>query len=349
MTLRKSFSTVTRRMVIAPSSYEEIFEAAVRKSQKIAATSLYRNLGYHKKVEIRRIESANRYVVKRLKDIALTTPFLKELHPFYKELLSVLIDIDSLKKSVSRIYRASSIVNKISRECIRKVRQSKDHNSIIKHRRSYFGRLKSILKKLDKDFKVVRKAQLDMLKLPDVRPEIFTVVVAGPPNVGKSSLIRAITKAKPEVREYPFTTKSLTVGHIKVNSTIVQVLDTPGLLDRPLSERNKIELQAILALKHLADLIIFMFDPTETCGFPLSYQKNVLSEVLNSFRNVPFIYVANKVDVASKNHIQRIQEIISRDFSSNIVLISAKERINLEEVLKLIEKHVKEKEQHQSS
>ena len=129
----------------------------------------------------------------------------------------------------------------------------------------------------------------------------------------------------------------------------MQVLDTPGLLDRPLSERNKIELQAILALKHLADLIIFMFDPTETCGFPLSYQKNVLSEVLNSFRNVPFIYVANKVDVASKNHIQRIQEIIGRDFSSNIVLISAKERINLEEVLKLIEKHVKEKEQHQSS
>lgn len=346
MKLKRSLSIVTRKMVLAPSSYEEIFEAAVRRARKInGATLPRRKLGYIKKIEIKRIETANSYIVSRLKKIAFTTPFVKELHPFYRELLSIIVDLNFLKKSLSRIYGAAFILNKVAKEHILAIRRAEDRASIVKQRRAYFGRLKSILEDLNKDFKIVRAAQIKILKLPDINPEIYSVVVAGPPNVGKSSLVRALTRAKPEVREYPFTTKSITVGHLTIGSTVVQVLDTPGLLDRPLSERNRIELQAILALKYLADLIIFMFDPTETCGFTLDYQIGVLHEILSSFKDVPFAYVANKIDIASHEHVEKMNKIARNLLATDkVIFISAKEGINLDIVKKIIERYVKERE-----
>jgi nucleolar GTP-binding protein len=82
--------------------------------------------------------------------------------------------------------------------------------------------------------------------------------------VGKSSLLRCLSSAKPEIAQYPFTTKEIHVGHIEKTEKYItkrfQIIDTPGLLDRPLSKRNEIEKQAIAALTHLADLIVFVLD-----------------------------------------------------------------------------------------
>ena len=46
-----------------------------------------------------------------------------------------------------------------------------------------------------------------------------------------------------EVQPYAFTTKSLYVGHTDYKYLRWQVIDTPGILDRPLEERNTIEMQ----------------------------------------------------------------------------------------------------------
>ena len=47
-----------------------------------------------------------------------------------------------------------------------------------------------------------------------------------------------------DVQPYAFTTKSLFVGHMDYRYLRWQVIDTPGILDRPLEERNTIEMQA---------------------------------------------------------------------------------------------------------
>jgi nucleolar GTP-binding protein len=129
------------------------------------------------------------------------------------------------------------------------------------------------------------------------------VVIAGYPNVGKSSLIRRLSAAKPEVAQYPFTTKQVYVGHMEktvhYQKKRFQIIDTPGLLDRPLSERNNIERQAIAALRHLADLIVFLFDPSETSGYPMEEQTMMLQNLQKLFSDVPFIIVENKVDVCN--------------------------------------------------
>ena len=68
-------------------------------------------------------------------------------------------------------------------------------------------------------------------------------------------------------------------------------------MDRPIYQRNEIEKQAIAALNHLADIIVFVLDPSETCGYLLKDQLNLLSQIQNLFKDCSFIIVENKVDL----------------------------------------------------
>jgi nucleolar GTP-binding protein len=67
-------------------------------------------------------------------------------------------------------------------------------------------------------------------------------------------------------------------------------------LDRPLEKRNEIEKNAIAALKHLANVIIFIVDPSETSGYSLESQNNLLSQIKKTFKDVKMIVVENKID-----------------------------------------------------
>ena len=55
-----------------------------------------------------------------------------------------------------------------------------------------------------------------------------------------------------------------------------QVIDTPGILDHALEERNTIEMQAITALAHLRASVLYVMDTSEQCGYTLEQQVNTL-------------------------------------------------------------------------
>jgi len=50
------------------------------------------------------------------------------------------------------------------------------------------------------------------------------------------------------------------------------VIDTPGILDHPLEDRNTIEMQAITALAHLRAAVLYFVDVSEQCGSTLEQQ-----------------------------------------------------------------------------
>lgn len=54
-------------------------------------------------------------------------------------------------------------------------------------------------------------------------------VLIGPPNSGKSSLLKALTRAEPEVAPYPFTTREPAPGMMPFEDVYVQLIDTPPI------------------------------------------------------------------------------------------------------------------------
>jgi nucleolar GTP-binding protein len=54
------------------------------------------------------------------------------------------------------------------------------------------------------------------------------------------------------------------------------VVDTPGILDHALEERNTIEMQAITAMAHLRASILYIMDVSEQCGYSIEEQVNAI-------------------------------------------------------------------------
>ncbi|CAJ0603885.1 unnamed protein product [Cylicocyclus nassatus] len=101
-----------------------------------------------------------------------------------------------------------------------------------------------------------------------------TLILCGFPNVDKSSFINNVTRADVEVQPYAFATKA---RHLDYKVLRWQVIDTPGILDQPLEERNTIEMQAVTALAHLKAAVLFIMDISEQCNKTIAEQAKVVA------------------------------------------------------------------------
>jgi nucleolar GTP-binding protein len=241
-----------------------------------------------------------------LANIVRRFPSFENLPRFYYELTDILVGVEKLKMSLASVDWASRKIHEISRNYVGKIRDSESPETF---RKEAFGRMASIIKSIDKDLLFLNKARNILRKLPEVLEEP-TIVVAGYPNVGKSSFVSKITGASPEIAPYPFTTKGVTIGHCTRNTVRYQIMDTPGLLDRPMSERNEIELQAITAISYLDAVVMFLLDPSESCGYEIEDQMRLLKEIRANF-DLPVLVVANKADRSEFRELPEVQFKIS--------------------------------------
>lgn len=72
----------------------------------------------------------------------------------------------------------------------------------------------------------------------------------------------------------------LSIAHVTCCCTWSQVTDTPGLLERPLSERNAMERLTLACLNHLPSAVLFVLDLTAQCGTSVQDQLAIRSHPL---------------------------------------------------------------------
>lgn len=275
---------------------DEILDRAFRKASKVDFQGNTR-IETVKEINIGKMKSISDTIVTTMGKYVKAFPSYERLSPFYAELVDITVGKDKMKKSLGALDWCRGNVARVSKAAIRDILYARHIPEIDEVRRAAYGRISSFVKQVKKELKFLSQARNTMRKFPTVDPKIPTIVIAGAPNVGKSQLVGKISSAKPRVAVYPFTTQEISVGTFEKKYQRYQVIDTPGLLDREFNERNKMELRAILALRHLANAIVFMFDPTETCGYPMSSQEHLLETVKKEFGDVPMIEVENKVDL----------------------------------------------------
>ncbi len=270
---------------------EEILDRSYRR-----AAAKKREKKNKKKANEEFVRAIYRSVHDKLDATVKTFPTFDNLPVFYQEMAEILFGINKLKKSLGALTWASNQARVLGSEYAQEMRKSED---VVALRKQATARISSVVYQIDKDLHFLNEARNVLRKLPDIRDE-FTIVVAGYPNVGKSSFIRLVSSAEPEVAGYAFTTKEVYVGHYYIGRERIQIVDTPGILDRPAQERNYIEHQALTAITNVADVILFLLDASETCGYSLDNQKALLDEISRVVGDdVPVEVVVNKSDLCS--------------------------------------------------
>ncbi|TAN49798.1 MAG: GTPase ObgE [Methylococcaceae bacterium] len=129
---------------------------------------------------------------------------------------------------------------------------------------------------------------------------IADVGLLGLPNAGKSSLIRAVSSAKPKVADYPFTTLYPNLGVVRVDELRGFVMaDIPGLIEGAAEGAGL----GLKFLKHLSRtrLLLHVVDvePYETMEHPVVSAKKVIAELgkwSQELLEKPRWLVLNKID-----------------------------------------------------
>jgi nucleolar GTP-binding protein len=235
---------------------------------------------------------------------------------FYKELYKLLFTDIDIKKLRERIKYIRKTIKQVYLKYNNDIKLTKDKKLIEKYRREFYGRISSILRRNWIIFKYYNIYLNRRRKIPNIK-NLPTVVISGLPNVGKSTLLKNLTGSNVKIEPYPFTTKDLMIGYIKTPYFDIQVIDTPGILDRPIEEMNEIEKKSILALNYLANLIIYIFDLTETCGYSIEEQINLLNMIKKIFNKEIILYFSKK-DLFTEREEKILNEFIKKYNNMNI-------------------------------
>lgn len=282
----------------------------------------------------------------RLQMILTQFPQLEDIHPFYADLINVLYDRDHYKMALGHVNVINKVIQNTSKEFLKLLKYGESAYRCKQLKKSALGRMASAAKKLKGSLEYLEEVRQHMSRLPSISLSTPTLLICGYPNVGKSSLINKMSRAKVEVQPYAFTTKSLYVGHFELGGVEYQVIDTPGLLDHKLEDRNTIEMQSIVALAHVKALALFLIDVSESCGFSVADQIALFNSLQSLLGR--HLIVLSKADVAKVENLSPESRQVLEDFLSSrpYVEISTKCDYNIE-VLKttacgLVEKEDKE-------
>ena len=155
-----------------------------------------------------------------------------------------------------------------------------------------------------------RRVQLELKVLADVG-------LLGYPNAGKSTLVRAVSAAKPKVADYPFTTLAPSLGVVRVDYGRSYVIaDIPGLIEGAaegagLGHQFLRHLQRTKLIVHLIDIA-----PFDANVDPVKEARALVAELKKydpALHAKPRWLVFNKVDLLDKKEADaRIKDALRR-------------------------------------
>ena len=168
---------------------------------------------------------------------------------------------------------------------------------------------------------------------------IADVGIIGLPNAGKSSLLSALTKAKPKIANYPFTTLNPNLGVAEYNDKEITIADIPGLVEGAhegigLGDKFLRHIERCKSLIHLVDItdkniIKNYFKIRKELA---KYSKNLIKK--------REIIVFNKIDILNENEISLKINVFKKEIKKNIYKISATQNKGLVEIKRLLIKNV---------
>ena len=303
-----------KKIAQVPTS-KDFIDIVLSKTQRQTPTVIHRGYAITRirQFYMRKVKYTQQSWHEKLSRILEDFPRVDDIHPFYSDLLNVLYDKDHYKLALGQLNTSRNIIDKISKDYVKLLKYGDSLYRCKQLKRAAMGRMCTMMKKHTASLAYLEQVRQHMSRLPSIDPNTRTILVCGYPNVGKSSFMNKVTRADVEVQPYAFTTKSIYVGHTDYKYLRWQVLDTPGILDRPLDERNTIEMQSITALAHLRAVVLYVVDISEQCGFTIKQQSDLFHSIAPLFANKPLVVALNKTDLISLDDLKDSDKALLED------------------------------------
>ena len=271
---------------------KDLLDLAFRKARERGTTKKLKGswLEIIQKKEALKLDIIKDVLVQKLDSLIKDFPSSYTLPEFYKTLFSLTQDVPLYKKSRTTLTWASEKIREIHRQGVKKTARARDKPTINAAGREVYGRLSSILRQITPSLHALEEAREIMRTYPDIK-EMFTVCIYGFPNVGKTTLLNELTGSRAKVASYAFTTVSINCSFRNVDQQKIRVLDVPGTLARK-DKMNLVEQQAELVLTLLANVVIFVFDLSETSGHSVEEQERLYQKIQKQ-KDV-LVYVSKK-------------------------------------------------------
>tara|TARA_X000001036_G_scaffold134664_1_gene127406 strand:+ start:2540 stop:3526 length:987 start_codon:yes stop_codon:yes gene_type:complete len=168
---------------------------------------------------------------------------------------------------------------------------------------------------------------------------IADIGIVGLPNAGKSSLLAALTKARPKIASYPFTTLDPNLGVAYYDNKEITLADIPGLVEGAhkgvgLGDKFLRHIERCKVLLHLIDL-----SEEDLLG---NYKKirNELSNYDKNLSKKKEIIFFNKSDLFDKKDIDIKIKTFKNKIKSKLEIISIFSKKDLLKIKKILLKHV---------
>ncbi|XP_048420205.1 nucleolar GTP-binding protein 1-like [Pyrus x bretschneideri] len=287
-----------KKMTVVPNG-KDFIDIILSRTQRQTPTVVHKGYAISRlrQFYMRKVKYTQQNFHEKLSTIIDEFPRLDDIHPFYGDLLHVLYNKDHFKLALGQINSARTLIGKISKDYVKLLKYGNSLYRCKCLKVAALGRMCTVIKRIGPSLAYLEQIRQHMARLPSIDPNTRTVLICGYPNVGKSSFINKITRADVDVQPYAFTTKSLFVGHTDYKYLSYQVIDTPGILDRPFEDRNIIEMCSITALAHLRAAVLFFLDISGSCGYNIAQQASLFHSIKSLFMNKPLIIVCNKTDL----------------------------------------------------
>ncbi|KAJ8498342.1 hypothetical protein OPV22_008894 [Ensete ventricosum] len=287
-----------KKITVVPSG-KDFIDIILSRTQRQTPTVVHKGYPISRLREfyMRKVKFTQQNFHEKLSAVIDEFPRLDDIHPFYGDLLHVLYNKDHYKLALGQVNTARNIVGKIAKDYVRLLKYGDSLYRCKSLKVAALGRMCTVIKRISPSLAYLEQIRQHMARLPSIDPNTRTILICGYPNVGKSSFMNKITRADVDVQPYAFTTKSLFVGHTDYEYLRYQVIDTPGILDRPFEDRNIIEMCSITALAHLKAAVLFFLDISGSCGYSIEQQAALFHSIKSLFMNKPLVVVCNKIDL----------------------------------------------------
>lgn len=278
------------------------FEASKKVKDK---TNDVINLDKRKDLELEKIRYLNSQINSQIKKIIKRFPRMKKLDEIYKKLINTnQVKVADIEDCLKRLLWIVNTADEYTLNTEVKIKRAKTSQTVGFIMKKHLGKVNSLFRKNKEYFKKLEEARRFMNKLPTFL-DIYTVAIGGYPNVGKSTLMKKITGSDVEIQNYPFTTKGLMFGYIeKDNHKQIQLIDTPGLLGR--NKNNDIETRAEIVISEFSDVIIFVIDMTQSCGYDVKSQIKLLKKTAQMEK--PIVIYLSKTDIYDEESLETKEE-----------------------------------------